>query len=387
MTDYIETIRESEIFSSLTFGGSAAWVSEVFIIVLATAFLSFFIERVLMRLHKRLRCTQTRVDDIFVEAIRKPAKTCLWFLGLTFATQVAMMQTETSLVQIIEPARSVAVIASLAWFLLRFIKLFEQIVIESSQKEEKSIDVTTVDAVAKLLRLTVMITTVLVVLQTLGFSISGILAFGGIGGIAVGFASKDLLANFFGGMMIYLDRPFTIGDWIRSPDRSIEGTVENIGWRQTRIRTFDKRPLYVPNSVFSTISVENPSRMTRRRIYEHIGVRYDDLNHLSTIIDQIKEMLIQHDDIDDSQTLIVNLNRFSDSSVDTMIYCFTHTTNWVKFHAIKQDVFLKISQIIADNGAEMAFPTSTLHIPDGVSISQSPEFAGLVPNEPTQKAS
>lgn len=385
MSNIIKSIRENEIFSSVTFGGDSAWVSEVFIIVLATVFASFFIERILLKLHKKLRKTRTKVDDVFVEAIRKPAKTCLWFLGLSFATQVAMLQTETTLVQIIEPARSVAVIASLSWFLLRFIKLFEQTVIESSQEGEKQIDVTTVDAIAKLLRLTVLITTVLVVLQTLGFSISGILAFGGIGGIAVGFASKDLLANFFGGMMIYLDRPFTIGDWIRSPDRSIEGTVENIGWRQTRIRTFDKRPLYVPNSVFSTISVENPSRMTRRRIYEHIGVRYDDISHLAVIISQIKNMLIAHEEIDDSQTLIVNLNRFSDSSVDTMIYCFTHTTNWVKFHEIKQDIFLKISKIIEDNEAEMAFPTSTLHIPSGVTFASSPEFAGMSALESEKK--
>ena len=117
------------------------------------------------------------------------------------------------------------------------------------------------DAMAKLLRLSVIITAGLVVLQTLGFSISGVLAFGGVGGIAVGFAARDLLANFFGGLMIYLDRPFSVGDWVRSPDRNIEGTVERIGWRLTVIRTFDKRPLYVPNSVFANIAVENPSRM------------------------------------------------------------------------------------------------------------------------------
>ena len=113
-------------------------------------------------------------------------------------------------------------------------------------------------------------------MQLFDYSVSGLLAFGGIGGIAVGFAAKDLLANFFGGLMIYLDRPFSVGDWIRSPDKEIEGTVEDIGWRLTRIRTFDKRPLYIPNSIFASISVENPSRMSNRRIYEKIGIRYDD---------------------------------------------------------------------------------------------------------------
>ena len=82
-----------------------------------------------------------------------------------------------------------------------------------------------------------------------------------MGGIAVGFAARDLLANFLGGLSIFMDRPFAVGDWIRSPDREIEGTVEDVGWRVTRIRTFDQRPLYVPNSVFSTVALENPSRL------------------------------------------------------------------------------------------------------------------------------
>ena len=109
-----------------------------------------------------------------------------------------------------------------------------------------------------------------------------------VGGIAVGFAARDLLANLFGGLTIYLDRPFSVGDWIRSPDRQIEGVVERIGWRSTVVRRFDKRPLYVPNSVFSTVVVENPSRMTNRRIYETIGLRYDDARVVGAITDAVR---------------------------------------------------------------------------------------------------
>ncbi len=196
----------------------------------------------------------------------------------------------------------------------------------------------------------------------MGVSISAVLAFGGIGGIAIGFAAKDLLANFFGGLMIYLDRPFSVGDWIRSSDRNIEGTVEYIGWRQTRIRTFDKRPLYVPNAIFNNITVENPSRMKNRRIYETIGLRYDDIGNVSTIIQQVKNMLINHPDIDANQTLIVNLNQFSDSSIDFFVYTFTKTTNWVEFHQIKQAVLLEIAEIVAANKAEIAYPTQRLQL-------------------------
>jgi MscS family membrane protein len=199
-------------------------------------------------------------------------------------------------------------------------------------------------------------------MQTLGFSISGILAFGGVGGIAVGFAAKDLLSNFFGGLMIFLDRPFAVGEWICSPDRSIEGTVEKIGWRLTVIRTFDKRPLYVPNSTFASIAVENPSRMSHRRIYETIGIRYEDGAKMGAIVEEVKAMLLEHEEIDTTQTLIVNFNSFAASSLDFFIYTFTKTTNWVHYHEVKQDVLLRVMQIIEQHGAEIAFPTSTIHL-------------------------
>jgi MscS family membrane protein len=256
----------------------------------------------------------------------------------------------------------VGVIATLVWFLTRLTSNIQNSIIERGIASGEPYDRTTADAVGKLLRASILITGALVILQTLGFSVSGVLAFGGIGGIAVGFAAKDLLANFFGGLMIYLDRPFNVGDWIRSPDREIEGTVEHIGWRLTTIRSFAKRPIYVPNSMFASISVENPSRMSHRRIKETIGIRYDDADKMQGILEAVESMLRAHPEIDDSQTLMVNFNTFAPSSLDFFIYTFTHTTNWTKFHAIKQDVLLQIERIISEAGAEIAFPTSTIHL-------------------------
>ena len=159
-----------------------------------------------------------------------------------------------------------------------------------------------------------------------------------------------------------MDRPFAVGDWIRSPDREMEGTVEKIGWRVTLIRTFDKRPLYIPNSVFSQVAVENPSRMLNRRIKETIGIRYSDAEKMEVITDQVKKMLTNHPEIDATNTLMVNFNSFAPSSLDFFIYTFTKTTNWEKFHIIKQDILLKILQIITANEADVAFPTSTIHL-------------------------
>lgn len=338
-------------------------VIQVFVVVFAALMLDFIQKRLLNRLAARIEKSRQLWDDALFNALRRPLSLLIWLLGISFAADIVGRHTDTVIFAAVSPLRDVGVIAIIAWFLFRLISEMENNIVAAIVSQGKEIDRTTVDAIGKLLRLSVIITSVLVALQTLGISVSGILAFGGVGGIAIGFAAKDLLANFFGGLMVYLDRPFAVGDWIRSPDRSIEGTVERIGWRLTVIRTFDKRPLYIPNATFTSIAVENPSRMSHRRIYETVGIRYDDARKMAPIIEKVKAMLIAHPEIDESQTLIVNFNSFAPSSLDFFIYTFTHTTNWVKFHEIKQDVLLKVVEIIEAEGAEIAFPTSTIHLP------------------------
>ncbi len=353
---------EQYFTATINYFGAESWIVQVFVIVFISLLVDWIQKRLLRKLHKNLGRTKNYWDDSLIEAAQRPLSALIWLLGLTFAAEIVQTRSDAVIFNAVEPAREVGVIIALAWFLVRFIRLGEHNIVMKKMEEGEPFDRTTVDAIAKLLRISVIITAGLVALQTLGYSISGVLAFGGIGGIAVGYAAKDLLANFFGGLTIYMDRPFDVGDWIRSPDRQIEGTVEKIGWRITCIRTFDKRPLYVPNSVFTTIAVENPSRMSNRRIYETIGIRYDDAGRMGTIVDDVKLMLKEHEDIDSSQTLIVNFNKFAPSSLDFFVYTFTYTTNWIKFHEIKQDVMLKIVDIIAGHGAECAFPTSTIHL-------------------------
>ncbi len=349
----------------LSIGQENSWIFSVFVIVLMMLSGVFIIRKMFDRMAGQLKRTRNGWDDILLESARRPAVIMVWVLGVSWALDVIDVQTGTVLLDVIGPLRKVAVIVLLGWFLIRFIKAAETALIDPAGIDT-ALDETTISAMGKLLRLSLIITVSLVVLQSFGYSISGVLAFGGIGGLAVGFAAKDLLANFFGGLMIYLDRPFKVGDWVRSPDKNIEGTVEDIGWRLTRILTFDKRPLYVPNATFASISVENPSRMTHRRIYETIGVRYCDLKTVKGIVDEVREMLCNHPEIDHEQTLIVNLNKFAPSSLDFFVYTFTKTTNWVHFHQVKEDVLLSIMAVVEKHGAEVAFPTSTVHlIPEG----------------------
>ncbi|MCV6604477.1 MAG: mechanosensitive ion channel family protein [Porticoccaceae bacterium] len=349
-------------------------VTEVFLIVLTALLLGYVINKVINQLEKQAARTKTVWDDALIEACRRPLVWLVWILGVNLGAELALGHEE-GWDTIIKRANEVAVVFLVMLFLLNFIRRAERNFIDP-EYASPPVDETTAKAVGKLLRAAVIISSVLIVMQVFEYSISGLLAFGGIGGIAVGFAAKDLLANFFGGMMIYFDRPFKVGDWVRSPDQEIEGTVEDIGWRMTRIRTFDKRPLYIPNSVFTQVSIENPSRMTNRRIYETIGIRYDDMAAMEAIVADVKAMLQAHDEIDTKQTLIVNFNSFAASSVDFFVYTFTKTCNWVRFHEVKQDVLLKIAAIIDSHGAEIAFPTSTIHIPDGIATSANTSTTG-----------
>ncbi|MBB3061452.1 mechanosensitive ion channel family protein [Microbulbifer rhizosphaerae] len=349
-------------------GDNRLWIVAIFLIVLATALSAWLLASFVQRLARRAEKTVNPWDDALVGALNPPGTVLVWLLGLTLAASRAGVATGAEIFSVATPLREIGLILVFTWFALRFSRNVEYN-LRDPRFISKPMDATTVRAVGKLVRASIVITAVIVVMQFLGYSVSGVLAFGGIGGLAVGFAAKDLLANFFGGLMVYLDRPFAVGDWVRSPDKEIEGTVEDIGWRLTRIRTFDKRPLYIPNGIFTQIAVENPSRMLNRRIYETIGIRYEDAPRMKFIVDDVKKMLQQHPEIDGNQTLIVNFNSFAPSSLDFFIYTFTKTTEWIRYHEIKQDILLRVLQIIEGHGASCAFPTSTLH------IAEVPEMA------------
>ena len=332
------------------------WLFDVFV-VLSITLLAFLAWRILAsRMSRLTEKTKTVWDDAIWFSLWKPINWMIAVVGLSLVAVAFANALDSDFKPYISIIRQVMVVFMFAWAAMRFVRRAEERLIVVGKDE------TTVQAVAKLCRAAVIILFLLAVFQTLGFSISGVLAFGGMGGLIVGMAAKDLLANFFGALLVYFDKPFKVGDWIRSPDRSIEGTVENIGWRVTKIRTFDKRPLYVPNSIFSSIAVENPSRMSHRRIKETIGIRYDDASKMSKVVAEVEQMLRSHPEIDNSQTLMVNFDSFNASSLDFFIYTFTKTTNWVEYHQVKQDVLNQIVEIVEANGAEFAFPTRTLHV-------------------------
>jgi MscS family membrane protein len=333
------------------------------LLVLAATLAAHFIARLLLQHADKIALRTDNIwDDSLIAAARRPLPVLIWLTGISFALHLIHRQTGEQLLEYIAPARDIGVVICAAWFLFKLIRELGNNAISARTRSGAEVDRTTIDGVSKVSRIVVIVVAALAVMQTLGFSVSGVLAFGGMGGIAVGFAAKDLLANFFGGLMIHLDRPFNVGETIRSPDKQIEGKVEHIGWRQTRIRAINMSMIYVPNALFTSIVVENPSRMSHRRIHETIGLRYDDLDKMSAIVEEVGNMLKNHPEIDAGQETFVAFDQFAESSINFIVRAYSKNTQLAQFHAIKQDVLLKVSSIIARHGAEIAFPSRTVYL-------------------------
>ena len=342
---------------------SNIWVFYIFFILLGTSLLHAFTARLIRHLTIKIEKNKIIFPLALLKSISVPIGFLIWLSGFSFIFSIILTQKKYLFFAAnFSELKKIGITIILCWILVRFIHHAEALYLDSCSKQNKNVDRTLVHALRQLLTIIISIIGLLLIMQIMNIPVAGLLAFGGIGGAGIALAAKDLLANFFGGLVIYMDRPFKVGDWIRSPDKNIEGVVEYIGWRMTRIRTFDKRPLYVPNGIFLTISVENPSRMLHRRIKSTIGIRYQDADKIDIITKQIRTMLLEHKAIDNSQLLTVSLVEFGASSLNILISAYSKNTKWDQFQMIQHEILMKILDIISENGAECAFPTQTLYV-------------------------
>jgi MscS family membrane protein len=339
--------------------------SSLLTITLITLFLFFIKNKLINFIFALSQKTNTVYDELILFSIKTPS-TYLISFGYIFIVTDYFIKNETlNLNFSLSSSVFSLIVIIISWSLLRGLNYYlhlKPFAKQLSSDDDITLITETYEIVIRILKILVITITALIIMQELGLSISGLLAFGGVGGLIVGLAAKDLLSNFFGGMMIFFDRPFRVGEFIKSPDRNIEGVVEKIGWRLTIVRTFSKNVLYIPNTAFSSIIVENATRMSNRRINETIGIRYDDLNKMKDIIQDVNNVLENNRDIDQTQKAKVYFKSFSASSCDFFIYAFTITKDWEEFLRIKQDVLLKVAEIIENHNSEIAYPTSTVFI-------------------------
>nr|WP_298375963.1 mechanosensitive ion channel family protein [uncultured Halomonas sp.] len=349
-----------------------SWLLAPVAIISLALLADLFLRLVVWRLSNVLGKTRHRWDDVVLLALRRPLWVGVWGCVFIALASLGAARLELGRVVAYTPTTMwVFVLLMLGWAGLRLVRQIKhRLMLPPQRNSANPMDASTASAVSKLLGAVIFTVVALAMLEAFGMSLSGLLAFGGLGGLVVGFALRDILANFFGGLAIHLDNPFKVGDWISSPDRDIEGTVEDIGWRLTRIRTFDLRPLYIPNNIFSSIAVVNPSRMLSRRIYETVGLRYQDIDQVDGIVSSIRSLLKEHESIDQDSYMLVNFESFGAYSLDILIYAYTHTTDWAEHLDIKQDILLRIASIVDDAGADIAMPARVLHMADPLTIDR-----------------
>ena len=206
------------------------------------------------------------------------------------------------------------------------------------------------------------------VLQNFGINVSAFIASLGLGGLAFALAAKDTAANLFGGFAILTDNIFKIGDWIKIGD--VEGIVEDIGMRTTKIRAFDKRLIVLPNATIANSAVDNFSRRDRRRISMKIGLTYSTTpQQMQNILKDIREMLFNHPQIH-KDPLFVYFDEFDDSSLNLFIYIFTKTAIWEEYLKIKEDINLKIIDIIQKNNSNFAFPSQSIYFENKLELKK-----------------
>jgi MscS family membrane protein len=255
---------------------------------------------------------------------------------------------------------AVLVTMVIAWTAFRVIDAVATWFAEKAAGTDTRLDDQLIPLLRKATKVFVGVLTFVLVAQNLGYSVSGLLAGLGIGGLALAMAAKDTLANFFGSVMILTDRPFHVGDWITLP--GADGVVEEIGLRSTRIRTFAKTLVSIPNSQLANETVENHSLMPKRRIKFELGVTYDTTaDQMRGAVARIEEYLQGNPDIH-QEFMLVKFTEFANSSLNIFVYCFTVTTDWTRHLTVRQEVNLAIMDILTDLGLEVAFPTRTVHL-------------------------
>jgi len=305
--------------------------------------------------------TKTRIDDLFIQATTKPLGYFIIFLGIYIALRVLGLPKE--FFDTIGTLIRAVLIVIVGWYFIRLSDVAAEYLGEITQRTESKLDDQLVPLIRKSLKVFIAVLAFVTIVQELGFDVSALIAGLGIGGLAVALAARDTLANLFGSFVILTDRPFQVGDWIVAGD--VEGVVEEVGFRSTRIRTFAKTLITMPNSKLADSAINNWSRMPIRRVKMTVGVTYEtSADQMEGLLEKIKDILRNHERVF-QEFFMVNFTDFGDSSLEIFLYYFTTTTVWGEYLDVRQQVNLSIMRALEEMGLEIAFPSRALYIRDG----------------------
>jgi MscS family membrane protein len=333
-----------------------------FLVILAAFILRRVFTSIILAASGRLaKRTRTKLDDEILEAVRRPLEYLILIAGIGIALYVLGLPTEpVDVRKVASVVLKVLLTLDVTWLVLRLIDMFANYLSRAAKQTDSRLDDQLIPLFSKSIKVFVGVLAFVLLVQNMGYSVSGLLAGLGIGGLAVGLAAKDTLANVFGSLAILLDRPFVVGDWIAG--EGFEGVVEEIGFRSTRIRTFAKTQVSIPNQQLANMTVNNWSRMPRRRIKFSVGVTYKTTaDQMEKAVEGIRQILRDMPEIHDD-FFLVNFTDFGDSSLDILVYCFTKTVQWGEHLDARQALMVRIMRFLESMGLEVAFPTRSIYL-------------------------
>lgn len=317
-----------------------------------------FIKYILRLLTKLTVKTSTDIDEKILTSFERPLRYLFIILGLYLAIlQLPYISANNATISNL--FRS-AVIILITWGFYNLEDPHSGIFEGLNKKYSWQFDDILIPFLSRILRVITILLAVSIIAQEWDYKVDSFIAGLGLGGLAFALAAQDTIANIFGGIIIIVDRPFSIGDWIKAQD--IEGTVEDITFRSTRIRTFAQALVTVPNSSLANGPITNWSRRGKRRITFNLGVTYStSKEQLKNCVTKIKLMLQEHPDVN-KDTIFVTFDKYNDSSLDIFLYFFADTANWEKYLLIKEDINYRIMEILEEEDVSVAFPSTTVYL-------------------------
>jgi len=341
--------------------GVALWkYAAVFLLILLGLLLKKVSDSVFQRkIIPLLEKTSVEFDNLFAVALSKPLGYLFLLAGLGGAVLLLPLPTEPNVRGFAYGALKVFLAADVVWFLFRVVDVAVEYLARIAQRTQSKLDDQLVPLIRKALKVTIGLVCGVWVVQLLGYSVSSLLAGLGIGGLAVALALQDTLANFFGSVFIFLDRPFAVGDVVQIGD--VTGTVEQIGFRSTRLRTFEATVVAIPNKRVADSQVDNWTRRPKRRVFQSVGVTYEtSADQMQQAVAAIRKIL-ETDEGVDPEFLIVRFEDFGASSLDIRVAYFTKATDYAGHLETRERVNLAIMRALEQLGLSIAFPTRTVY--------------------------
>ena len=356
---YINDIYSSswgEYFTYTIFGiplANLIAALSVFLLFLALRkYLTLLTTKILLKFAKN---TKTELDDIIIREMKHPLRFLFIIIGLDLFFQLTFINNSFT-----QKLLSSMSIIDIFWMFYAITPVIAKVLYDFS-KRNKHISYELSAFTIRVLRILIVFSAFITLLYTFGVNVTAFMASLGLGGLAFALAAKDTAANIFGSIALMVDQSISIGEWIKV--NGVEGTVEDIGMRTTKIRTFEKSVVVVPNSIVANSNIENFSRRGVRRIKMVIGLTYDTTaEQIENILKDLRDMLKNHPDIAKEQTTLVNFDRFEDSYLGIFFYTFTNTSDWKKYLEIREDIHLKIMNIVQKNGSSFAFPSQSVYV-------------------------